>query len=780
MAGVRIPRALVGIRARVATLVLLAVLPTAALTLIDARADGNRAAAAARTELHRVAELAAVQQQQLVDQTRSVLIALSHAPALQPGNWSRCSEYLAAALPDYPLYDNLGVTDTTGIIRCSAVASDRVVDVSDRSYFSDALSMGNFSSGTYQIGRITGTTSVNFGYPVYDRNGRAVGVVFAALDVGWLNRFVAGLELPDDAAITVFDVNGIVIARYPHPRRFVGEDDGQTALFRAVRSSGGRIEEVEGADGVDRMYAFETLKGTVAPTAYIAIGLPTRTLYAEATASLHRHVVVLVLVALLVLAVGAIAASTMLVRPLGRLTAAADRLREGDLDARVPAGGDGELATLGRSFNAMADALLMRTTQLGETVRRLHNLLEIDRAMLSATSSEDIAHGALEALRAVVDYDRAAVLMFDREARTLTVLTAVEDEELGTPPGTVIAFHDLADHEQLEGDEVMFADEFTLDGAPSPVMGHLRDRGIVSAVTIPLRSNEGVMGRLLLSSKRRSFPPEQIATALEIADQLGIALSAVRMRDGLAALATELEARLEDLRRGEAHRRWLLGKLVHAQEEERRAIAEDIHDDSVQAMVAAALRLSTMRIRVDDRDLRASLESIEESVSSAIGRLRNLLFELSPQFLERDGVVVAVRRYAEEAFADLDIAVSVEDHLNSEPTYEGQVVAYRTMQAALGNVRAHARASHVRIELTDAEGGVLGRVVDDGVGFDPAEQRPRPGHLGIEAMRERVEMAGGWLRIASRIEHGTTVEFFVPTSWAPAAQAERARVAAVR
>jgi signal transduction histidine kinase len=755
--------ALTGIRGRVALLLLLAIVPTGLLTVVNARNDLGEHLRTTHTELDRLADLAVSQQRQLVGVTQAVLTALARAPEVAAGSRTECSAYLAGALPDFALYDNLGVIDRSGIVRCSAVPATGLVDVSDRSYFQLALRADAFASGSYQVGRITGATSVNFGLPIHGEHGRVTGVVFAALDVGWLNAFIARFQLPAGAVLTIFDPGGTVIARYPDPAHIVGSEEAKTALFSAARSTPSSVAEVVGVDGVRRTYAFGALDGPSGPIAYLTVGIANTVLYGEAGKELRHDLLVLAVVAALALSIGTVLSSRLVVHPVRHLTRAADRMAGGDLDVRVhPDARTGELATLASSFNLMAESLSTRTRQLGESVRRLHNLHEIDRAIIAASSPEEIARNALEGLRSVVAFDRAAVHLFDYDARTATILTVVEDEVLGAPAGSVIGFEDIADVDQLEAEEVLFMDEFTRSGDPSPLVEEMKTKGVATAVTIPLRRGARVIGRLAISSKVGAFPPGDVTTALQIADQLAIALSSARMREDLAGLATELEARIEDLRRTDTQRRQLLGRLVRAQEEERRRIAEDIHDDSVQAMVAAALRLGTVRLRTTNEEARELLEGVEGSVGGAIDRLRNLLFELSPQFLERDGVVVALRRYAREAFAQDGADVVIDSDLVQEPPYEVQFVVYRTVQAALGNVRTHARARRVCVEIRGQETGLRVRVIDDGVGFDVAQQAERPGHLGISAMRQRVELAGGWLHVDSSEGDGTTVEFFVP------------------
>ena len=90
------------------------------------------------------------------------------------------------------------------------------------------------------------------------------------------------------------------------------------------------------------------------------------------------------------------------------------------------------------------------------------------------------------------------------------------------------------------------------------------------------------------------------------------------------------------------------------------------------------------------------------------------------------------------------------------------MILYRLAQEALTNVRKHARASTAAVLLDERDGGYRLRVTDNGVGFKVEDASPVPGHLGLAAMRERAELAGGWLRIESAVDAGTTVECWLP------------------
>lgn len=209
-------------------------------------------------------------------------------------------------------------------------------------------------------------------------------------------------------------------------------------------------------------------------------------------------------------------------------------------------------------------------------------------------------------------------------------------------------------------------------------------------------------------------------------------------------------------------RRRLEALLVHAQESERKRIAWDLHDDSIQAMTAVALRLKAFRRRVaQDPDFAAHLDELEKVVREAIGRLRGLLFELRPVVLDREGLVAALRQYLETLEPE-GISISLEARLRIEPPPETRVLLYRLAQEALMNVRKHARAERVEVTVEERGDGVALRIRDDGAGFSPEHQPVRTGHLGLLAMRERAEVFGGWCRIESAPGSGTTVDVWVP------------------
>jgi PAS domain S-box-containing protein len=212
-----------------------------------------------------------------------------------------------------------------------------------------------------------------------------------------------------------------------------------------------------------------------------------------------------------------------------------------------------------------------------------------------------------------------------------------------------------------------------------------------------------------------------------------------------------------------AERRRLLSHLVEAQELERRRIAWDVHDDSIQAMVAVGMRLQLLAGRVPEEH-QPTLRQLEEAVRTSVGRLRNLVVHLRPTTIDQHGLIPALSGYLQDVVTGWGLETDLSADLAHEPPVPLAITIFRICQEALTNVRKHARASRVGITLNTKDGGTLVRVTDDGTGFpDPLRNDPYR-HFGMLEMRERAETAGGWWSVTSAPDSGTTVQFWLPTA----------------
>jgi two-component system sensor histidine kinase UhpB len=225
----------------------------------------------------------------------------------------------------------------------------------------------------------------------------------------------------------------------------------------------------------------------------------------------------------------------------------------------------------------------------------------------------------------------------------------------------------------------------------------------------------------------------------------------------------ELRRTIEMLRASDLERRQLVSRLVSAREEEAQRIASAIHDDPIQKLSAAALRLGILRKGAVGDQQSETIAQIQGAIDETMTRLRRMLFELSPRTLETGGLGEALQEYVHYANQEGGPLYHLQDQLGAELGQETRTIAYRVILEALSNVRKHAAAQNVTVSLADMDGGVYCGVKDDGRGIAPEDLGvSRPGHMGTASMRERVEMAEGWFKIHSQPGQGTTVDFWLP------------------
>jgi signal transduction histidine kinase len=228
-------------------------------------------------------------------------------------------------------------------------------------------------------------------------------------------------------------------------------------------------------------------------------------------------------------------------------------------------------------------------------------------------------------------------------------------------------------------------------------------------------------------------------------------------------MAATLEARQRQIDRSTGERQRLLAELISAEEEERKRIAGDIHDDSIQALGALLLRLEIIESRMEEGEARTGLAEAREAARDSVSRLRHLVFKLSPPALDRGGLVPALEIFLDEVSRVWGPAGRVRSDLDIEPSSELRALVYRIASEAVNNAAKHARAEHISISIEGRNGGVWVQVADDGVGFDvDSASHSEPGHIGLVSMRERAESAGGWWRVTSEPGQGSSVEFWMP------------------
>jgi signal transduction histidine kinase len=276
-----------------------------------------------------------------------------------------------------------------------------------------------------------------------------------------------------------------------------------------------------------------------------------------------------------------------------------------------------------------------------------------------------------------------------------------------------------------------------------------------NSIAVSWRAGDRRLGILVAYDSRRGFTPED-------AWVLRVAAMATGMMWQYREAEQKLDTTAERLEQAATARRQLLGNIAAGGDEARRRFASALHDDSLQLLTAAELQLE--RIQSDSQaskpahleQLKATLKQVEES-------LRRLLLNVSPQAIEVPlGLDEAIRTRLESLRSRAGIETDIDLRLPSQLPASIEAVVFKNVSEALTNVEKHALATRIEVAAYPADGGLRVVVRDDGKGFVVAESMYLPGHLGLTAIRERAQLAGGRCRIESEPGAGARVEFWVP------------------
>lgn len=299
--------------------------------------------------------------------------------------------------------------------------------------------------------------------------------------------------------------------------------------------------------------------------------------------------------------------------------------------------------------------------------------------------------------------------------------------------------------------------EAVADGVPSWADG-------MRYVAAPMRHNGGVRGLFTVARdpSDADFDEADADLVQFLADRMGAMLDADAARDVAAAGRRDITRMGYALQAVVSDQQQLVQHLDRTEGRERMRLAEAVHDEPLQHVVAAMLRLDTLSSQPAD----AADESVEKvlgMLETAVAQLRTLIATLTPPDLTL-GLGPALRQLAKSTFASSTTQVTVTgpDHVSLDPHAEESV--YRIIREGLINAHKHARCSHVTIDLAESIDLVTIRLSDDGIGMDySAEQtQAEPGHLGLASMRARAVALHANLLITRRPGGGTVIEMALP------------------
>lgn len=284
------------------------------------------------------------------------------------------------------------------------------------------------------------------------------------------------------------------------------------------------------------------------------------------------------------------------------------------------------------------------------------------------------------------------------------------------------------------------------------VLGVIMNRVVISRIRKLSR---------LISEISPAGPPQEL-TQMEGKDEIGLLARSFR------EMSESLKVHCDEIEEKERLRISLLERLIHSQEEERRTISRELHDQLGQSLSALLLALQT---KFGKARSSSSLESndyrdIESRVSGLIDKVHRLAWQMRPSILDDYGLDMALKRFIEETSKNVDLKIDYQvippEGIARMPIWL-EVTLYRIAQEGINNAVRHAQATNASVILMVRNSTVTLLIEDNGIGFEPEQTSPRSDHgLGLLGMRERAIQSGGTLDVESAPQQGTTIRVTIP------------------
>jgi signal transduction histidine kinase len=444
-------------------------------------------------------------------------------------------------------------------------------------------------------------------------------------------------------------------------------------------------------------------------------------------------------------AVGGLAGSVLLIvgfagyltraimRPVRSAATMAGRLAGGDLGARLPERGIGEIGVLERSFNTMASSLEASRGELGRLANEQTALRRVATLVARGVPPAEVFAAVAEEVGRLLGTDAAHILRYEHDGTaTLVAGWSGEGDPLlvGTrytiEEGTLSAL-------MLRTGRPARTDSYV--DAPGSLGARIRQLGIRSSVACPITVEGRLWGATAVSSKRPE--PLPAGTEARIADFIELAAIAIANTQARAELAASR------------------ARIVRSADEARRRIERDLHDGIQQRLVSLALDLRAVQAGAPAElgELQTQLARAADGLGEALEELQELSRGIHPAILSQGGLGPALKALARRSAVPVEADLKIEARL-PEPV---EAAAYYVVAEALANAAKHAHASVAHVAVQARDGRLHLWVHDDGVGgADPACGS------GLIGLTDRVQALSGAITIHSPTGEGTTLQVDLP------------------
>jgi signal transduction histidine kinase len=391
--------------------------------------------------------------------------------------------------------------------------------------------------------------------------------------------------------------------------------------------------------------------------------------------------------------------------------------------------------------------------QLAELQAATAELMALQKAIFTLNNSQsldEVSQAIVTGVHLGLGYQRVTLALVDEQSRKIKQVASVGHKASSDSRDYSISEDNDLPAFACSSEEPAIIRNIPPEEPASP--GMRPEPGMKVMACIPIRAKNKTLGWISVdsSSRKEPFKPEEISSLSIFADQAAIAIERAR-------LWQELKQREE--RRGD-----FLKKIITAQEEERKRIARELHDETGQLLTSLILGLKLVESSSDAEESRKGIAELRALTQQTFEEVRRLALQLRPSVLDNLGLVPALEAFIKECAVKFGGDINLEVRgLDQRLPGEVEITLYRVVQEALTNVSKHAEATHAQVLLERRGASILAIVEDNGKGFDPERvldsSRKSLGLLGIQ---ERVSLLGGRFQLHSEPGKGTKIMVEVP------------------
>jgi len=375
------------LRTRLYLLILAAFIPVCVLIFYTAEEQKSIEVGVILNNAILLAHSAANEEHQQLEATRNLLIALSEFVMLTDVQSDKANSFFANFLKQSKGYVDLGVLTPDGQLLSSARGISPIKGSKQPEWFVRCIEEKHFTMGDYKVEHITHEPLLYFALPVMGKQSQMNAVVFAAINLNWINRsmYKSFAELPQGSRLIQIDDSGGILTYEPHLQKWTEPVNFDQSLLKWILKRETGVKKFIGDDGVSRIYAFTSVPSPLkARRLYIALEIPQKIAFAASERVFVRNIILLGFFAVLAVLMVWWASDVLVLRRVNTIVQASRRLAKGDLATRIePIHGRDELSHLAQVFNDMAAALELREVREQEAKEALRRSREQLRDLAS-------------------------------------------------------------------------------------------------------------------------------------------------------------------------------------------------------------------------------------------------------------------------------------------------------------------------------------------------------------------------------------------------------------